>query len=100
MLCLQVKAALQPPTQGVVLQTYGAGNMPTRRKDIIKEIKQATDRGCLVVNCSQCIRGQVDANYATGKVKFNFTNSGKKIQRWFCSVHKSQCFVKKKLINK
>ncbi|VDD96132.1 unnamed protein product [Enterobius vermicularis] len=62
-----VKAALQPPTQGVVLQTYGAGNMPTRRKDIIKEIKQATDRGCLVVNCSQCIRGQVDANYATGK---------------------------------
>uniref|UniRef100_A0A0N5AJT7 asparaginase n=1 Tax=Syphacia muris TaxID=451379 RepID=A0A0N5AJT7_9BILA len=62
-----VKAALQPPTAGVVLQTYGAGNMPTRRKDIINEIKKAVDRGCLVVNCSQCVRGQVDVNYATGK---------------------------------
>lgn len=62
-----VKAALQPPTQGIVLQTYGAGNMPTRRTDIIGEIRKAIERGCIVVNCSQCIRGQVDVNYATGK---------------------------------
>ena len=65
---LQVRAALQPPTQGVVLRTYGAGNMPTRRTDIIEEIRKAIARGCIIVNCSQCIKGQVDIHYATGKV--------------------------------
>ncbi|KIH58381.1 L-asparaginase, type I [Ancylostoma duodenale] len=62
-----VRAFLQPPTKGVILQTFGAGNMPTKRKDIIDALKEAIARGCLVVNCSQCVKGQVDVNYATGK---------------------------------
>ncbi|VDM29906.1 unnamed protein product [Toxocara canis] len=63
-----VRGFLRAPTQGVVLQTFGAGNMPSRRTDIIDEIKDAVDRGCIVVNCSQCVRGQVDVHYFTGKV--------------------------------
>ncbi|KAK6015565.1 L-asparaginase, type I, partial [Ostertagia ostertagi] len=61
-----VRAFLKPPTKGVILQTFGAGNMPTRRKDIIEALTEAINRGCLVVNCSQCVKGQVDVNYATG----------------------------------
>ncbi|CAJ0592043.1 unnamed protein product [Cylicocyclus nassatus] len=66
-----VRAFLAPPTKGVILQTFGAGNMPTRRKDIIEALKEAIARGCLVVNCSQCLRGQVDVNYATGKILYD-----------------------------
>ncbi|CAD6186563.1 unnamed protein product [Caenorhabditis auriculariae] len=66
-----VRAFLQPPTQGVILQTFGSGNMPTRRMDIIKALKEAIDRGVLVVNCSQCLKGQVDVHYATGKILYD-----------------------------
>uniref|UniRef100_A0A0N4Z4L7 asparaginase n=1 Tax=Parastrongyloides trichosuri TaxID=131310 RepID=A0A0N4Z4L7_PARTI len=66
-----VKASLQQPIEGVILQTYGAGNMPSRRLDIIEELKKANDRGVLIVNVSQCYRGQVDANYLTGKILYD-----------------------------
>ncbi|KAK5967342.1 Lasparaginaselike [Metaseiulus occidentalis] [Trichostrongylus colubriformis] len=66
-----VRAFLKPPTKGVILQTFGAGNMPTRRKDIIEALAEAINRGCFVVNCSQCVKGQVDVNYATGKVLYD-----------------------------
>lgn len=57
------------PIQGVVLQTFGAGNIPSNRLDIIEEFKKAIDRGVIIVNCSQCVRGQVVAHYHAGKVK-------------------------------
>lgn len=31
-----VRAFLQPPMAGVVIQTYGAGNMPSNRTDIME----------------------------------------------------------------
>lgn len=61
-----VRAFLTPPVQGVVLQTYGSGNGPTSRKDLLDEIKRATLRGILIVNCSQCAQGCVDTTYETG----------------------------------
>lgn len=61
-----VRAFLTPPVQGVVLQTYGAGNGPTARADLLDEIRRATLRGILIVNCSQCTQGAIDATYATG----------------------------------
>ncbi|EDO48620.1 predicted protein [Nematostella vectensis] len=64
---MTVKSFLQPPMQGVVLQTYGAGNAPNNRSDLINEIKQATDRGVIIVNCTQCIHGPVVDAYATGR---------------------------------
>ncbi|VBB27381.1 unnamed protein product [Acanthocheilonema viteae] len=67
----EVRASLQPPVEGVVLQTFGAGNMPSQRTDIIDELKKAIDRGCIIINCSQCVRGQVDVQYLTGKILFD-----------------------------
>lgn len=61
-----VKVFLQAPTQGVVLQTYGAGNFPTNREDLLEELKAASKRGVLIVNCTQCGHGAVAAIYETG----------------------------------
>ncbi|KAL4105333.1 hypothetical protein QTP88_020578 [Uroleucon formosanum] len=63
-----VRTFLQPPIRGVVLQTYGAGNLPGNRSDIMAELKAATDRGVIVFNCSQCFKGSVTAVYQTGHV--------------------------------
>ncbi|XP_060918484.1 60 kDa lysophospholipase isoform X2 [Labrus mixtus] len=63
-----VRAFLQPPMQGVVLETYGSGNAPDNRPDLLEELKKATDSGVIIVNCTQCLRGTVSASYATGKV--------------------------------
>eukprot|EP00842_Homolaphlyctis_polyrhiza_P000206 jgi/Hompol1/1186/HPOL_005530-RA len=62
-----VKAFLSPPIAGVVLETYGAGNAPTNRPEILKALKEASDRGVVIVNCTQCKRGLVSDIYETGK---------------------------------
>lgn len=64
----QVRAFLKPPMLGVVLQTYGCGNAPNNRDDLITEIKKATRRDVLIINCTQCLHGPVVDQYATGKV--------------------------------
>uniref|UniRef100_A0A8C4EA26 asparaginase n=1 Tax=Dicentrarchus labrax TaxID=13489 RepID=A0A8C4EA26_DICLA len=63
-----VRAFLQPPMEGVVLETYGSGNAPDNRLDLLEELKKATDSGVIIINCTQCLRGTVSASYATGKV--------------------------------
>lgn len=66
-----IRAFLQPPMQGVVLQTYGAGNIPSNRKDIIHELKGATERGIIIVNCTQCTSGSVTEMYESGQVLYD-----------------------------
>lgn len=65
---VQVRAFLQPPMQGVVLETYGSGNAPDNRPDLLEELRKATDAGVIIINCTQCLRGTVSTSYATGKV--------------------------------
>ena len=52
--------------QGVILQTYGAGNVPDTRANsyLFDELKEACDRGVIVVNCTQCSSGVVTNMYA------------------------------------
>ncbi|XP_019860890.1 PREDICTED: L-asparaginase-like [Amphimedon queenslandica] len=59
---------LQPPMEGVVLQSYGAGNIPDSRSDIVQELSAATERGVIIVNCSQCFSGYVSEKYAAGLI--------------------------------
>ncbi|KAK5614462.1 hypothetical protein CRENBAI_024375 [Crenichthys baileyi] len=63
-----VRAFLQPPMQGVVLETYGSGNAPDNRPDLLEELSKATNAGVIIVNCTQCLKGTVSPTYATGKV--------------------------------
>ena len=60
---------LQPPIQGLVLEAYGVGNAPERNAGFIAAICDAIDRGVVIVDCTQCLRGSVDlGDYATGSV--------------------------------
>lgn len=61
-----IKAFLQAPMQGVVLQTFGSGNIPSSRQDLIDELRSAQDRGLIIVNCTQCTSGSVAEIYKTG----------------------------------
>lgn len=63
-----VRALLHPPIEGIILQTYGAGNISSNRHDLIDELRQATSKGVLVVNTTQCCHGGVSAIYETGTV--------------------------------
>uniref|UniRef100_A0A8D8C2E1 asparaginase n=1 Tax=Culex pipiens TaxID=7175 RepID=A0A8D8C2E1_CULPI len=62
-----VKAFLQPPMRGVVLQTYGSGNIPTNRADLLAALREANEREVLIVNCTQCNEGAVCELYETGR---------------------------------
>eukprot|EP01120_Amphizonella_sp_Union-15-10_P002138 TRINITY_DN12293_c0_g1_i1.p1 TRINITY_DN12293_c0_g1~~TRINITY_DN12293_c0_g1_i1.p1 ORF type:complete len:409 (-),score=53.57 TRINITY_DN12293_c0_g1_i1:159-1385(-) len=57
---------LLEPLQGCVLETYGAGNAPNNQQSILDVIKQAVDRGVIIVNCTQCATGNTMGDYATG----------------------------------
>ncbi|XP_024882145.1 uncharacterized protein LOC112461216 [Temnothorax curvispinosus] len=63
-----VKVFLQPPMEGVILQSYGTGNIPTNRDDIIEEFRAATRRGVIIVNITQCASGCVSDAYEAGKL--------------------------------
>ena len=72
-----------------MLETYGAGNGPDSREDLLEEIRAAAKRGVVIVNCTQCLYGHVVDDYATGRVRyFKFTFSCCKL---FCFV--CLCFV-------
>jgi 60kDa lysophospholipase len=62
-------AFLQPPMNGVVLQTFGSGNMPSNREDLKDALKAAAVRGVILVNCTQCTTGSVSEIYETGCLK-------------------------------
>lgn len=59
---------LRYPIEGVVILTYGSGNFPSNRSDLLEELKAACDRGVIIVNCSQCSRGGTSHAYETGKI--------------------------------
>jgi L-asparaginase type I len=57
-----------PPIEGVIIETYGSGNMPLNRPNLIKIMKDATDRGVVILNISQCRKGVVSTSYETGSI--------------------------------
>jgi lysophospholipase len=63
-----LKNLLQPPVEGLVLQTFGAGNAPDGNQELIDVLTEACERGVVIVNCTQCPKGNVEAHYATGVV--------------------------------
>ncbi len=54
--------------KGVVLQTYGMGNAPNR-KWFLEAVKDAVDRGIVIVNITQCMSGTVEMRrYHSGSI--------------------------------
>ena len=61
-----VKNFLLPPLEGCILETYGTGNAPSNRPDFLEALKEAIDRGVIIVNITQCHKGMVThGTYAT-----------------------------------
>ncbi len=59
---------LQTPLQGMVLESYGAGNGPSNDRAFLSTLRSAVERGVTIVNLSQCQHGGVSQNdYATGR---------------------------------
>lgn len=55
-----------PELKSIIMRTYGSGNAP-QRPWLMKLLREAYDRGIVVVNISQCISGQVEmSRYDTG----------------------------------
>jgi L-asparaginase len=62
-----LRNVLQPPLQGLVLEAYGVGNGPDRDAVFLQVLAEATQRGVVIVACTQCLRGAVElSSYATG----------------------------------
>lgn len=62
-----VHAFFSSDVQGIVLETYGAGNAP-RREELLSAFREATERGVVIVNVTQCARGAVSPDiYETGR---------------------------------
>ncbi len=60
-------AMLQAPLQGVVLQTFGAGNAPDNQPELLRVLRKATDSGLVLTHVTQCLRGTVRDDYAGGR---------------------------------
>jgi L-asparaginase len=53
--------------KGIVVESFGAGNVPSAGRDIAQGVRRSVRRGIPVVARSQCLRGKVDlAVYETG----------------------------------
>ncbi|KAJ2922997.1 hypothetical protein H1R20_g14095, partial [Candolleomyces eurysporus] len=61
-----IRGFCQSPIRGVVLETFGAGNAPQRR-DVLDAMKEACDRGVVIVAITQCMKGAVSDDYETGR---------------------------------
>lgn len=59
--------ALHTPVQGIVLESYGSGNLPDHA-GLIAALKQQAQSGAIIINCSQCYAGQVHSGqYAASR---------------------------------
>jgi L-asparaginase len=62
-----VRNMLRPPLKGLVLEAYGVGNGPDKHHDFIAALQEATARGVVIVDCTQCLEGTVNLHeYAAG----------------------------------
>jgi len=53
--------------RGLVLESYGAGNVPMHRSGLLQVLAEACARGVVVVNCTQCAEGGVAPSYESGR---------------------------------
>jgi lysophospholipase len=58
---------LAAPLEGLILETYGAGNAPDNRPRLLSVLAEASARGVVIVNCTQCQSGMVTSDYSTGR---------------------------------
>merc|ERR1711988_961416 len=65
-----VRNLIRDPIEGVILMTYGTGNVPygpsMRKENFLTMLADAIERGVVVIVCSQCAKGSVRLSSYTG----------------------------------
>ena len=57
---------IQQPVKALILLSFGVGNAP-ENPELLALLKDASDRGVVIINCTQCVKGKVNmGGYATG----------------------------------
>ena len=63
-----LRNAISQPVNALILLSYGVGNAP-QNPALLAQLKLAHQKGIVVVNCTQCLRGRVNMQgYANGSV--------------------------------
>lgn len=62
-----MQAAISGKAKGLVLVSYGSGNVPVSNADLMHSLSEANQRGIIMVNVSQCVGGHVSGSYAASK---------------------------------
>jgi len=63
-----IKNLLTPQLKGMVILSYGCGNLPKKKTSFLGLLKEAIEQGIVVVAITQCWRGSVNFDtYATGR---------------------------------
>lgn len=71
------ESLLKTDAAGVVLRTYGSGNVPMKHKSLTKAFTSAYERGVIITNISQVSEGMISANYGNGQLdKFGVVSGG------------------------
>ena len=96
---------LRQPVKGLILLTYGAGNIPSHDEQLVNLITAACERGVVIVNCSQCLSGHVDMSaYETGSIleRAGVVNAGDMVLeacitklQWLLGQHSDPVAVRK-----
>lgn len=61
-----IRNTLRQPVNAMILLTFGVGNAP-QNPELLGHLKEASERGVIVVNLTQCLAGKVNmGGYATG----------------------------------
>ncbi|PKM93785.1 MAG: L-asparaginase 1 [Firmicutes bacterium HGW-Firmicutes-1] len=48
---------LKPPLKGIIIEALGVGNIPNRDQRLKTVLKEAADRGVIIIVCTQCLKG-------------------------------------------
>lgn len=62
-----IQAIVNSEARGLVLVSYGSGNIPISNQALMTELNAARERNIVVVNVSQCAGGHVSDSYAAAK---------------------------------
>jgi 60kDa lysophospholipase len=62
-----IRNQLSDKLDGVIIESYGAGNLPSNRHVLTECLRKLIDTKVIIVNVSQCKKGLMSADYEVGK---------------------------------